>query len=86
MLVVGAIQGNIKVRVRVEGKRQVLPVFGTLPSSALFKLIFILLRMRFCRTFGSLAANGFHSPTGNHDERIDSCPSTQEFTDTRTHG
>jgi|GEM_PF-4806749 hypothetical protein len=39
---VGANEGNIEVSVRVESKRQVLPVFGTLILLSQVKFIFIL--------------------------------------------
>ncbi|MEG4940663.1 hypothetical protein [Microcoleus sp. F4-D5] len=39
---VGTNEGNIEVRVRVESKRQVLPVFGTLILLSVIKFIFIL--------------------------------------------
>ncbi|MEG4344089.1 hypothetical protein QUB70_12475 [Microcoleus sp. A003_D6] len=58
-------EGNIEVRVRVESKRQVLSVFGTLILLSQVKFIFILSRSRFCRTFGSPAANTFKGETGN---------------------
>ena len=44
---VSAKVGNIEVRVRVESKRQVFPVFGTLILLWQIKFIFILSRSRF---------------------------------------
>jgi hypothetical protein len=61
---VGANEGNIEVRVRVESKRQVLPVFGTLILLSQVKFIFILqlggwVELRFA------CSKGFSIETGN---------------------
>ena len=82
---VGANEGNIEVSVRVESKRQVLPVFGTLILLSQVKFIFILQLGAKGRTFGSPAANAFHSRQAT-SALLTEAVFTQELTDTRTHG
>lgn len=62
---VGAPVGNIEVSVRVESKRQVLPVFGTLILVSPVKFIFILPLGGFVELSVRCISKRFSFETGN---------------------